>query len=259
MKNNLIPVTLLVIVLLFNQCERNGSDPNENWVVGRSWIDPRDDNSYNIVPIGDQVWMAENLAYLPSVNIVADGSEDAGKEQKPFYYVYDYDGTVVSAAMATSNYEQYGVLYNWTAAKTACPDGWHLPTDDEWKELEITLGISSSQASLRGYQGTDEGNKLKATWGWKYNSWKDKYGNGTNETGFTGLPGGSRSFEYADWTIGAYYLMGIDGNWWSASMGSSDEYSGKYIWYRRLSYSRDDIYRYEQSEDDALSIRCVKN
>jgi len=77
--------------------------------------------------------MAKNLAYLPSVVGPLTGSETT-----PYYYVYGYDGTDVSAAKATSNYTTYGVLYNWPAASTACPIGWHLPTDAEYREIDVS-------------------------------------------------------------------------------------------------------------------------
>lgn len=205
--------------------------------------------------------MAENLAYLPSVNNVADGSEDTGKEQKPFYYVYDYDGTDVSTAKATSYYEQYGVLYNWIAAQSACPDGWHLPTDEEWNELEISLGVSSNQTSVSGFHGTDQGSRLKSTWDWAYHSWKDRYGNGSNETGFTALPGGGRFIDYSSHSLDTYTFGGLGdyGYWWTASKESGDEYSGTYMWFRALFYYSDQIYRNKESEKEAYSMRCIKN
>ena len=98
---------------------------------GDNFIDPRDSNIYPTVQIGTQCWMKKNLAYLPSV--VGPGT---GSATTPYYYVYDYTGTDVSAAKATSNYTTYGVLYNWPAANTACPTGWHLPTDAEFNILE---------------------------------------------------------------------------------------------------------------------------
>ena len=76
---------------------------------GSTFTDPRDGKVYQTVVIGNQVWMAENLAYLPSVNMVGDGSEDAAGS---YYYVYGYDGTNVADAKATDNYATYGVLYN---------------------------------------------------------------------------------------------------------------------------------------------------
>ena len=114
-----------------------------------TFIDSRDGNEYNWVQIGDQIWMAENLKYLPSV--VGSGT---GSETTPYYYVYGYDGTNVPDAKATDNYATYGVLYNWTAAMNGeassktnpsgiqgvCPAGWHLPSDAEWTELTDYLG-----------------------------------------------------------------------------------------------------------------------
>ncbi|HLW09227.1 MAG TPA: SUMF1/EgtB/PvdO family nonheme iron enzyme, partial [Fermentimonas sp.] len=103
--------------------------------LGNGFVDSRDGNVYPTVTIGNQVWMAENLKYLPQVVGPATASETA-----PYNYVYDYNGTDVEAAKATENYSDYGVLYNWQAATEACPTGWHLPSDDEWRELTDFIG-----------------------------------------------------------------------------------------------------------------------
>src|SRR5690554_3255453 len=175
-----------------------------------TFIDSRDGNEYNWVQIGDQVWMAENLAYLPSVNMVADGSEDAAGS---YYYVYGYgyDGTNVAEAKATDNYATYGVLYNWTAAMNACPDGWHLPSDAEWTELTDYLGGESVA-----------GGKLKET---GTTHWNSPNTGATNETGFTALPGGYRN------SSGAFHRIGYLGYWWSAT-----EYSATNAWDRDVRY-----------------------
>src|SRR5574344_844768 len=161
-----------------------------------TFTDDRDNKVYKWVKIGDQVWMAENLAYLPSVNMVADGSEDAAGS---YYYVYGYDGTNVAEAKATDNYATYGVLYNWTAAMNGeassttnpsgiqgvCPAGWHLPSDAEWTELTDYLGGASVA-----------GGKLKET---GTTHWNSPNTGATNETGFTALPG---CYRYGDGTFG---------------------------------------------------------
>jgi len=185
-----------------------------------TFIDSRDGNEYNWVQIGDQVWMAENLAYLPSVNMVADGSEDAAGS---YYYVYGYDGTNVAEAKATDNYTTYGVLYNWTAAmdgeassttnpsgiQGVCPAGWHLPSDAEWTELTDYLGGESVA-----------GGKLKET---GTTHWASPNTDATNETGFTALPGGYRG------SNGTFNYIGYFGYWWSASESNTN-----YAWYRNM-------------------------
>jgi uncharacterized protein (TIGR02145 family) len=149
--------------------------------------DARDGNAYKTVKIGNQIWLAENLKYLPSV--VGPGT---GSETTPYYYVYGYDGTNVTDAKATSNYTTYGVLYNWPAAMAGsassnanpsgvqgvCPAGWHLPSDAEWTELTDYLGGKSVA-----------GGKLKET---GTTHWASPNTGATNETGFTALPGGYR-------------------------------------------------------------------
>lgn len=114
-----------------------------------TFTDPRDGNVYKTVTIGSQVWMAENLAYLPSV--VGPGT---GSLANPYYYVYDYNGTSVTEAKATTNFQTYGVLYNWYAALEACPTGWHLPYDSEWKQLSDYLGFTALPGGLR-FSGGD--------------------------------------------------------------------------------------------------------
>ncbi len=193
--------------------------------------DIRDGNSYQTVLIGEQCWMAENLAYLPSVNMVADGSEDAAGS---YYYVYGYDGTNVADAKATDNYATYGVLYNWTAAMDACPDGWHLPSDAEWTELTDYLGGTSVA-----------GGKLKET---GTTHWNSPNTGATNETGFTALPGGYRD------TNGNFYYIGNYGFWWSAS-----EYNANYAWYRNMYYNNGSVYRDNSIKEVGLSVRCVRD
>ena len=217
---------------------------------GDTLLDIRDGKKYKTIQIGNQRWMAENLAYLPSVS-----PSDSGSWADPYYYVFDYEGTDVSAAKATSNYQTYGVLYNWHASMAGeassdsvpsgvqgiCPAGWHLPSDEEWKTLEMQLGMSQSQANATGWRGTDEGEKMKSTSGW-YNS-----GNGTNSSGFSALPGGYRSND------GNFYGVEKYATFWSSTE------NGAGAWSRHLNYSHDKVRRYNYHQDYGLSVRCVKD
>ncbi|MFC2122053.1 fibrobacter succinogenes major paralogous domain-containing protein, partial [Bacteroidota bacterium] len=195
-------------------------------VEGAKFIDLRDDNIYEYVEIGTQTWMAENLAYLPSVS-----DSDVGSTDEPYYYVFDYEGTNITEAKATDNYDTYGVLFNWEAAKSACPERWHLSSDEEWKTLEIYLGMNSSDADDNGWE-RDSGNvgiKLKSTSGW------DDYGSGDNSSGFAALPGGGR------------YTMtwGNFGNY--AHFWSSTEKRYPYAWCRYLNSYFDGVGRTTQN------------
>lgn len=230
---NLIFLAFISVVLITG-CEK------EDEPTSGTFTDARDENTYEWVKIGDQVWMAENLAYLPKVNQPLDWSSTA-----PRFYVYDYDGDNVSEAKATNNFQTYGVLYNWSAAKIACPDGWHLPSDEEWKELELFLGMDQNEVDIDGYdRGENIGVKLKAMSGWF------EEGNGTDEYGFSALPGGVRK--------GGGLYSGLDylGKWWSSTI---DVDINTQTWYRMIDYNDSRIYRFSSVIGAALSIRCVKD
>ncbi len=128
-----------------------------------TFTDARDGNVYKIIIIGNQVWMAENRKYLPSVFNSAPGSKTT-----PHYYVYGYNGRVVADAIATENYNIYGVLYNWLAAMIGStsnatnpsgvqgvyPTGWYLPGDTEWAELIGYLGGTNAAGGKLKETGT---------------------------------------------------------------------------------------------------------
>jgi uncharacterized protein (TIGR02145 family) len=200
----------------------------------------KDNKSYKAVKIGNQWWMAENLAYLPAVSPPTEGSTTS-----PFYYVYDYEGKVVAAAKQNANYTTYGVLYNWSAALIACPPGWHLPSDAEWKQLEMALGMTQEEANSVYWRGTDQGAQMKTTSGWYYN------GNGTNTSGFSGLPGGWRLYD------GSFKNIGYAGFWRSSSMDT--EYLTDTSWNRNLSYVTSKVNRGNNPKDMGLSVRCIKD
>jgi len=206
-----------------------------------TFTDNRDGNSYDWVEIGDQIWMAENLAYLPVVNPALGGSST-----EPHYYVYGYIGSNVGEAKATENYATYGVLYNWIAAMDACPDGWHLPSDNEWKELEIYLGMSPGAADIQGLRGDGEGNYLKEAGPahWRYNE------NSTNGSGFTALPSGYCS------PTGSFINMSYETQYWTAT--ERDDRSWL-VWGRELFCEHEDIFRGYAEKLYGFCVRCVKD
>lgn len=210
---------------------------------GSSFTDSRDGNVYQTTIIGNQVWMAENLKYLPSVV-----GPSIASESTPYYYVYGYDGTDVNAAKATSNYTTYGALYNWTAVMSGaasstlnpsavqgvCPEGWHLPSDAEWTELSDYLGGESVA-----------GGKLKET---GTTHWADPNEGATNETGFTALPDGFRRYD------GSFYYLGYYGYWWSAT--EENETNACAL---RINYDSSNILSFDSDKELGFSVRCVRN
>jgi uncharacterized protein (TIGR02145 family) len=187
---------------------------------------------YSTVLIGEQCWFSENCRYLPSVSPSIDGSDS-----EPYYYVYDYQGTDVTTAQSTSNYSTYGVLYNWPAAITEglCPSGWHVPSDGEFTPLTDYLGGVSVA-----------GNAMKSTTGW--NDYNGSSGNGSNSSGFTGIPGGNRN------SFGDFTSINVYSTFWSSSAQGS-----YYAWFRTLSYNNSDVGRSSQSQFSAYSVRCVRD
>lgn len=120
-----------IIVILFLGCSKDeNQDFDEFSKDSGTFIDERDGHEYKWVKIGEQIWMAENLAYLPEVYPLRFQSYT-----DPYYFVLYYDGNDAEEAKDTENYKNYGVLYNWTAACIVCPEGWHLPSFNEWENL----------------------------------------------------------------------------------------------------------------------------
>jgi len=199
------------------------------------FTDERDGRIYQFVTIGEQTWMAENLAYLPQVDRVEEAQFEAER-----FWVYGFMGRDVNEARQSEMYKTYGALYNWLAACNSCPKGWRLPTDTDWQELEMRLGMSRDEANRRLWRASGEtGKKLMSKEGWFKNF-------GTDETGFKALPGGIRGlngFEAAGY--GAYF--------WTASPTNGDNGLR-----RGLLFSETGINRTEDRRYIGNSVRCIK-
>jgi uncharacterized protein (TIGR02145 family) len=202
---------------------RSGKITLETMPEGDVFLDERDFTYYKIIHVAGKTWFAENLRYA---------TPDS-------YYIVD----------DTSYCIEYGRLYTWEAAKTACPPGWHLSTDKDWSELEQYLGMSQFEAdSVSGWRGTNQGHRLKAKDTW------DHYGGGSDEIGFAALAGG-RVEIYSD----SYQFRGHndEGYWWTAD--NYPDYPDR-VYYRRLSFSEDGVYRSTQKPTtNGFSVRCVKD
>jgi len=194
-----------------------------------SFTDTRDGKVYKTVAIGNQTWMAENLNYETANSYWYNNSSDSGDI---YGRLYTWDAAMAGASSSNSNP---------SGVQGVCPSGWHLPSDNEWKQLEMFLGMSQSEADTYGFRGTDEGKKMKSTSGWRDNR------NGTNSSGFNALPGGLR-------TTYRSQLLSQDGLWWSSS-----EYSSSASLTRTLFYANDNVNRFQYNKPDCFSVRCLKD
>jgi len=231
--NIYISTILFLTLIIIAGCKKDPV-PGEN-----EFMDERDKRIYKTVTIGWQTWMAENLAYLPSVDTVSVESDFL-----PLYYIFEYDEPKLSISRQTTNFYLYGVLYNWTAAAGACPRGWHLPTDEEWKALERFAGMDHDVAQEIGYRKSgDVGFKLKTA-----ASWFESF-HGGDEFGFNIHPGGrkiARDVKFSE--------PGEEAFFWTSS---SDAQNISYL--RYVTGDEPGIYRSIGSRKNGLSVRCVKD
>jgi uncharacterized protein (TIGR02145 family) len=208
-----------------------------------------DGNTYKTIEIGSkkgasgldgtgdikaaQVWMAENLRstkYNDGTDIpLVTGNSEWTSLGSPAYCWYDND--------AVSNKETYGALYNWYAVGTGklCPDGWHIPTDNEWKTLTTSSGWESTTGGKMMETGTLH--------------WVTTSAEITNEYGFTALPGGYRHDE-----LGTFDYRGYKGYFWSSTEASSIS-----AWHREFTTAAIYILRYNYGMKTGFSVRCIKD
>jgi uncharacterized protein (TIGR02145 family) len=205
----------LAIIFLLSLASRAFSQDVEKF------IDSRDDKEYKTVTIGDQVWFAENLAYK-----VDEGC-------------WAYNGS-------KKNAKKYGYLYNFQTAKEACPVGWHVPSAEEWKKLELFIGINEVQQRDWGNRKNKPAIsfRLRAKEGWP------KTLNGTDEFGFNMLPGGESGANCCFESMGEHVYF------WTSTLSESDNTNAvEWVFYDDGSiaaYQHSSIYR-------GRYVRCLKD
>ncbi|NLA16123.1 MAG: hypothetical protein GX877_06275 [Bacteroidales bacterium] len=228
--------------------------------------DTRDGNLYATIKIGDQIWLAENLRYLPEVF-----SPETGDGTNRYYYVYGFDGTDVNAAKINEVkinevreiclYQTYGVLYNWPAAmhgdtsSTAtpskvqgiCPDGWHLPSHQEWYDLFKIYGKSMEVA---GNDFKAKGNIVDGT-----GLWESLNDDATNSSGFSVIPAGTRTATGGG-TSGKFYSMGECCYFYASTEKTNDT---NHAYRQRLRHEDGEVHRTTCAKSSGHSVRCVKN
>jgi len=199
--------------------------------------------TYELVEIGDQCWFAENMDHddgCGDVTWITSNLANSENYDVGWCGYYNDNGTERT---------EYGLLYQWSAANLICPDGWRLPTDDDWKELEATIGMSPSEINSIGERGDDnEGDKLKDP---SVDNWCNS-DDCDNEFGFSALPGGRRT------CTDDVNFIDERGYWWNSTLGNHLDEDP----YRRFGRNLFDVYnevlRYRDRSCSAFSVRCIK-
>ena len=184
-------------------------------------VDARDGNSYKTIKVGNKTWMAENLRYADDFPL------GTGKSNKA--HVYFPNGSAENVAL-------YGYLYNWYAAEAACPSGWHLPSNSDWKLLKTAIGGDNvgSQLACRAELWNDGTLERNSMFG---------------KSGFSVLPAGSFDGKvYGNFGSFAYF--------WSST--EYEYYSGN-AYFRYIYYNYGGIVSNYSSKSDAFSVRCIKD
>ena len=148
----------------------------------------------------------------------------------------------------------YGRLYNWYAvndSRNIAPSGWHVPSDEEWKKLEMYLGMSQEEADSWNWRGTDEGGKMKTLGTIEEGDglWYSPNTGATNESGFSALPSGLRHSFY-----GTFYDIGKYAHFWSSLESENND-----AWSRILAYRGSDVLRINYAKQTGFSVRCIKD
>lgn len=224
---------IFAYVLLFSVLTacHSGSEAEENGPM----VSDIDGNAYAAVQIGEQLWMAEDLKTAR----FSDGSpiplvenyDEWAQLSLPAYSWYNND---------TANANDFGLLYNWFAVESGklCPEGWHVPSDEEWIALESAVG----GAQIAGGALKEQGTAL----------WKTPNTEASNEAGFSARPGGYRSYN------GTFNLIRTSGYWWSTSLKSWYGSEPKAM-YRYMRYDDPSLARHIAEKTNGFNVRCVKN
>ncbi len=234
MKSKTLTFLFSIAMLLLWSCNDEPFDADSG-----TFVDSRDNHEYQWVKIGEQIWMAENLAYIP--DDVCELDSQCGT------WIYDYSGEGSYGV----NYQIYGCLYDWETAQQVCPEGWHLPSDEEWMELERHLGmeeIELDRFACRGEIELNIGGELAST---NTDFWDESWIR-SNETGFTAIPSGARDIRY---TKGEFYFLGLGS---SAYYWTDTAYDEEQALFRTI-VNFGCIDRMIEYKESGFAIRCIKD
>jgi uncharacterized protein (TIGR02145 family) len=223
----------IFIGLTFTLTTCNDKNDEEPADPNKGTVQDVQGNSYPTIKIGEQWWMAENL----NTTKFRTG-EDIPNITGTGEWISSENAAYCNSNNDTAIAEVYGRLYNWYAAadnRKICPNGWHVPNDNDWAALTQFLGGEEVAGGKLKQSGTE--------------LWSSPNAEATNESGFNAIPGGVRNS-----TTGNFNGIGINASWWSVTQHNTDN---AFTW--GLTSVNGIMSNYFLDKNTGLSIRCVKD
>jgi uncharacterized protein (TIGR02145 family) len=245
-KRYFLPVLTVFAMAILAGCAKDTEQETEDTVpqpLCPATITDIDGNVYPVIQIGNQCWTLENLRttrYNDGTSIATGLSASEWETTTTGAYAIYEDSIPLEAT--------YGKLYNGHAAATGmlCPEGWRIPTDEDFNALETFLGMPAAELYNTGERGSAEGIglKLKSTSIWDPSSFE-----GTNSSGFTALPAGTRN------SVGDYITLKQYAIFWTSTPYVSDS---NYLWNHHVYYNGPGVSRIFETKNRGYSCRCIK-
>lgn len=239
----------VIFILFFISCTKIYDIEERNIIIDGVIYDV-DGNSYKVDTIGNQVWMLENLKtthYSDRTPINYPGKDN-------HVWASDKEGSYAYLNNDSDNSDRFGALYNWYAVNTnkLCPEGFHVPSDEEWGVLEMFLGLTEEEVSSLGWRGThNEGGRLKG-----FDYWNEYNVTATDEFGFNVLPGELRYYN-GQFTPLLYQELQGASFWTTSTMTTFEEI--EYGILRSFNANHGSIVKWRHGKENGYSVRCVKD
>ena len=223
---------------VFCSCSDDDKLPDIRPSAQGEFTDVRDGNSYKWIRIGDLEWMTSNLKYGdPYYERLFDG-----------VFAGNYGPQTVTSQYGDddleADYDKHGNLYTWEEANTLCPDGWRLPTDEDWKNLERALGMSQADANQKGWRG---------------NYFLTLLTQGEDGLGFNMQLSGGAWKTKEGWKYLYLWEVGEFGYFWTATENTDSLLGVQTVWYRKIFGNNESIYRGTQTLDILMRVRCCRD
>lgn len=222
---------------VFCSCNDDDKLPEIRPAQKGEFRDERDGNTYGWVRIGDLEWMTSNLKYYetaPYYECYYDLFGQSYPQSVKSYYRVDFE----------ADYEEYGNFYTWEEAGRVAPEGWRLPTDADWKNLEMALGMSASDADAEGWRGNREATLLRQ---------------GAEGTGMALQLAGEVANASTMSPEPFWCFVGEFGYYWSASPVEDSGLQTTVVWFRKIFADYTTVYRGSITQERLMRVRCCRD